>query len=229
MKIAINALFLATAVAAVTPMAEAQSQTLVVESPVKSSKLAQLGGEAMYLQHTGDGQAILYIETNGGQQLSILNVTDPAKVKDVGRIAIGAPAPFDFVQNEDESSVFIRYRDHSGLAMLNLRKYKHPLLVQTSNMPLADNVEELGTTGILVSTVATTAPYKDSEPPAHEILLTSISSHPVSPIKVEGVVQSLIREETGTLFLLSNKSLTVVRSPKDEEKYQIQQMQSQVN
>jgi hypothetical protein len=231
MKVTPSALLLA-AVVATTVSAHAtsakQSQTILVESPSDLPELAQRGGEAMYLQNTGDGQAILYIEINQGKKLSILDVTDPARVKGVAQTTIDAPAPFDFVKNVGDSAVLIRYRDQSGFALLNFHRYDHPILVQAPQLGMA-NVEELGHTGLLL----TGAMNKELDSPvpaqSYGILDTSKPSHVVARATIDGVVQRLSREETGSLFLLTDKGVTIVRRPRVEEDYKIQQMQLEGN
>ncbi len=69
----------ATGASAVTATI-AHSQTIVVEPPSQLPVLAGNAGEATYRYHTGDGSALLYIETQGGHELSALDVTDPAKI-----------------------------------------------------------------------------------------------------------------------------------------------------
>jgi hypothetical protein len=205
------------------------SHTILVEPPSELPEMAQIGGEAMYLQSTGDGQAILYIETNGGQKLSILNVTDPAKVKGVAQVAIGAQAPFDFVQTLGDSAVLIRYRDHSGFAVLGLRKYNHPILAPTSQRTVAGSVENLGETGLLLTSTANVGTQAATAFRTYDVLDTSNPSYPVALATVDGVVQRISRDETGTLFLLSSKGVTMVRRPRVEEEYAIQQIQLEGN
>jgi hypothetical protein len=232
MKAIISAILLATSFATTIDAHAArkiQSQTILIESPSKLPELAQIGGEAMYLQNTGDGQAILYVETNEGRKLSILNVTDPAKVRDVAQITIGAPAPFDFVQSVGESAALIRYRDHSGFAVLNFRKYTQPALVQSSQLQIAGTVERLGSTGLLMTAANDNAAESAHVLQSYAVLDTNNPSQPVVLAAVDGVVQRLSREETGTLFLLTDKGVTIVRRPRVEEDYRVHQMQLEGN
>jgi hypothetical protein len=232
MKASLTTILLAAVFAGITAAHAAQrpqSRTILVESPSELPDLAQIGGEAMYLQSTGDGQAILYIETNGGQKLSILNVTDPAKVKGVAQVAIGAQAPFDFVQNVGDSAVLIRYRDHSGFAVLGFRKYNHPTLAPASQRAFASSVENLGETGLLLTSTANIGTQAVTAFRTYDVLDTSHPSHPVTLATVDGVVQRISRDETGTSFLLSRKGVTMVRRPRVEEEYAIQKIQMKGN
>ena len=77
--------------------ASGASKASVVESASGLPELAQRPGEAMYLQHTGAGQAILYLEQDQGGKLAILDVTDPANIRAIGQASINAASPYTFV------------------------------------------------------------------------------------------------------------------------------------
>lgn len=232
MKVSVGAILLATmftGVSAAHAAQKLQSKTIVVEGPSQLPELAQIGGEAMYLHKTGDDQAILYIETNKGRTLAILNVTDPARVQDVAQVVINAPAPYDFVQNVGDSAALIHYRNDSGFAVVNFKKYQHPTLVRTSQLALAGNIEELGAKGLLFTSAASADTSFDPAPQTYGVVDTSNPSNPVASASIDGVVQRLSRPETGTLFLLSNQGVTIVRRPRVEEEYAIGQMQMEGN
>src|SRR5467141_856177 len=57
------------------------SRTIVVQSPADLPVLAQANSEAMYLHKIGDGRTVLYVESAEGTKLTVLDVTDPAKIK----------------------------------------------------------------------------------------------------------------------------------------------------
>lgn len=232
MKVSVSAILLAAALFTGAASAQAaqkpQSKTIVVENPSQLPELAQIGGEAMYLHNTADDQAILYIETNKGRTLAILNVTDPARVEDVAQVAINAPAPYEFVQNVGDSAALIHYHNDSGFAVVNFKKYQHPTLVQTSQFALAGNIEELGAKGLLFTSAAADTSF-DPAPQTYGVVDTSNPSDPVALASIDGVVQRLSRPETGTLFLLSNQGVTIVRRPRVEEEYAIGQMQMEGN
>src|SRR5258708_9317666 len=176
----------------------------------------------MYLHHTNDGQAFLYVETDKGQNLSILNVSDPAKIKAVAQVAIDAPEPFDFVEDAGDSAAVIRFRHTYGFGLISFKKYKHPVLAQDSQLAAAGSIEELGATGLLFSsTNAFPVPHSTTSRD-YNVVDTTHSSSPVLLATVSGVTQRLSRDETGTLFLLSNNGVTVVRRPRVEEEYAAQ-------
>lgn len=233
MKVSVSLIVLATALFVGAASAQAaqklQSKTIVVESPSQLPELAQIGGEAMYLHNAGDDQAILYVETNKGRTLAILNVTDPARVQDVAQVAINAPAPYDFVQNVGDSAALIHYRNDSGFAVVDFKKYQHPTLVQTSQLAEAGNIEELGAKGLLFTSATGADTSFDPAPQTYGVVDTSNPSNPIALASIDGVVQRLSRPETGTLFLLSNQGVTIVRRPRVEQEYAIGQMQMEGN
>ena len=232
MKVSVSAIVLAAALftgAASAQAAKLQSKTIVVERPSQLPELAQIDGEAIYLHNTGDDQAILYIETNKGRTLAILNVSDPARVHDVAQVAINAPAPYDFVQSVGDSAALIHYRNDSGFAVVDFKKYQHPTLVQTSQLAEAGNIEELGAKGLLFTSATGADTSFDPAPQTYGVVDTSNPSNPVALASIDGVVQRLSRPETGTLFLLSSQGVTIVRRPRMEEEYAIGQMQMESN
>jgi len=64
------------AILSVQANASVRSKAIVVEFPSDLPELAQGRSEAMYLHHTGNAQAILYLEKDQGRKLAILDVTD---------------------------------------------------------------------------------------------------------------------------------------------------------
>jgi hypothetical protein len=114
---AILAITGATAGAAVNP----RSKTVVVESPANLPALAQVNAEAMYLHDTNDGRTILYIEAQNGQQLTALDVTNPARIQRAAQTATPATSAFDFVRSVGDEGALIRYRNGSGVALITVK------------------------------------------------------------------------------------------------------------
>jgi hypothetical protein len=108
--------------------ASGASKAIVVDSASDLPELAQRPSEAMYLQHAGAGQAILYLEQDQGRKLAILDATDPANIRAVGQASINAPSPYTFVQDMDDSAILIQYRNRMGFAVINFKNYKQPAL-----------------------------------------------------------------------------------------------------
>jgi hypothetical protein len=194
------------------------SRTLVLESPSQLPELAQKDGEALYLHSTSDGRTILYIEGIGGKNLSILDVTDPAKIRPIGQVDISGTAPFDFVQDVNGSAILIHYRNESGFATLNVHKIARPVITPLPALELSHNTVVIDNTGLLVSATNT-----ESEPVVaprdYEVVDTTDPSHPVLVATVSSVKQTLSNQNTGTQFLLSHEGVTVVRRPHIEQEY----------
>lgn len=213
---------LATTLLAVAMSAQAavksHSGNIVVEQPTDLPESAQTATTAMYLHETNAGEAILYLEQNGGQQLAILNVTDPAAIKAVSRVALNSKAPFDFVQNIGDSAALIRYRDNSGVAVLSFRNYKHPVVTTTPGLIDAAFYEPLGQTGLLLQS-ADVARQPERGAANYNVVDFSAPTEPATLATIGGVRQRLSRDETGTLFLLNADGVTIVRRPRVEQEY----------
>jgi len=218
-KIVVAAIF----VVAVSVQAEVRSKAIVVESPSDLPELAQGRSEAMYLHHTGEAQAILYLERNQGRNLAFLDVTDPAKIKAVGQVSIDAPSAYDFVQDLADLAVLIRYRNHSGFAVISFKNYKQPVLKGEPEYLHPASVEPDGSSALLlVSANAATAPPRE---PDYEVLNISNPSSPTPLATISGVIQRLDRPQTGTVFLLNDQGLTVIRRLAAEREHQIEKWQ----
>jgi hypothetical protein len=212
-------------VVAVSVQAEVRSKAIVVESPSDLPELAQGRGEAMYLHHTGEAQAILYLERNQGRNLAFLDVTDPAKIKAVGQVSIDAPSAYDFVQDLADSAVLIRYRNHSGFAVISFKNYKQPVLKSEPEYLHPATVEPDGSSALLlVSDNGAAAPPRE---PEYEVLNISNPSSPTPLATVQGVIQRLDRPQTGTVFLLNDQGLTVIRRLAAEREYKIERAQKE--
>jgi len=219
-KILVAAIFLV----AVSVQAEVRSKEVVVESPSDLPELAQGGGEAMYLHHTGKAQAILYLERNQGRNLAFLDVTDPAKIKAVGQVSIDAPSAYDFVQDLADSAVLIRYRNHSGFAVISFKNYKQPVLKSEPEYLHPASAEPDGSSALLlVSANGAAAPRE----PEYEVLNISNPSSPTPLATITGVIQRLDRPQTGTVFLLNDQGLTVVRRLAAEREHKLEKWQKE--
>jgi hypothetical protein len=207
MKPVINTLLMAAALATTAVSAGAaaisHSKTIVVESPSQLPVLAENAGEAMYLYDPGDGRTLLYVEGQGGNELSALDVTDPARIKAVTKTQLATKTAFDFVQDVGGRGALIRYRDGFGIALLSFRKCKHPVIAEGPTLDQADSWEALGETGLLLtSNNAVRKPTSD--PRNYKVLDTSNPSQPTLLASIPVVKQCLSKADTGTLFLLNN-------------------------
>ena len=200
-----------------------RSQFLVVETPSQLPELAQRSGDALYLHDTSDGRIILYVEGIGGKDLAIFDVTNPAAIHSVARVAILSAGSFDFVQDVNDSTVLIRYRgDGGGFAFLNLRKFAKPQITSLPTSTLdasAYSTEMVGRSELLLASASGSMLGSTPEPRDYAVLDTTNPANPLLLATVHGVKQKLSNEETGTLFLLASNGLTVVRHPAREAEY----------
>jgi hypothetical protein len=222
-------LFAATFLVASSVQAGAvvRTKAIVVESPADLPELAQGRGEGMYLHRPGNGKAILYIEKKQGQALAVLDVTDPATIKAIGQVSLAAPAPYDFVQDLAESAVLIHYRNHSGFAVISFKDYRQPTLKNEPTYLHPSRVEADGSAGLLLISRygdGAAAPMRD---PEYEVLNVANPSNPTPLATVQGVIQRLDRPATGTVFLLNDQGLTVVRCLAAEQEHQTEQWQKE--
>ena len=197
------------------------SKTIMVQSSSTVPGLAQANSEAMYLQKTGDGRALLYVESAGGTELTTLDVTDPAKIRRVAETRLGAASVFDFVEPIGRHNVLIRYRDGSGEALVDIKHSNHPVLESASALAGAEAAEKLGETGLLSASTDVVAPMVQNDP-IYTVWDNTHAAHPNVLATIPGVMQRLSNEDTGTLFLLSKDGVTVVRRLRVEEDHKIE-------
>jgi hypothetical protein len=195
-----------------------RSKAIVVEFPADLPELAQARTDAMYLEDTGSGQAILYLEQDQGRQLAILDVTDPANIRVVGQAAIEAPAAYDFVHDLANSASLIRYRDGSGFAVISFKNYKKPVLKDEPEYLHPASAETYGMHGLLLESAG--QPSAPGQDPQYQVLGTSSSTDPVPLATIHSVRQRVDRPQTGTIFLLNDDGLTVVRCLASEREYE---------
>jgi hypothetical protein len=216
-------LIAAILIVAVNVQAEVRSKAIIVESPSDLPELAQGRGEAIYLYHTGASQTVLYLERDQGKKLAILDVTDPGKIRAVGQVSIDAPSSYDFVQNLGSSAVLIHYRNHSGFAVMSFKNYKQPVLKSEPEYLHPASVQPDGSGGLLlVSGSGASAPARE---PEYEVLSISNPSNPTPLATIPNVIQRLDRPSTGTVFLLNDQGLTVVRCLAQEQEHRIEKWQ----
>jgi len=203
---------------------KSHSKSIVVDSPVDLTELAQRPSEAMFLYSTGSGQSFLYLEQDQGKSLAILDVTNPAAIKEVGRSSVAAPSAYDFVQRLGDSAALIRFRDHSGFAIINFKKYRKPVLTPTPELAGSASVRDVGRGTLLL--IASNDTYAGNENGQCTVIDISNPLKPTSVVVIHGVKQQLERPETGTTFLLGNDGLTVIRRPSVEEEYESENTQT---
>jgi hypothetical protein len=198
------------------------SRDIIVERPSSLPEFAQQPGVALQLYSgNGDGRTYLYIEQHRGERLLVLDVTDPAHTKQVGAVALSVPGPFDFVRPLGSTAILLSFRNNQGVAVLNLKSPKVPVLRSVNGLQFPGRTEPLGETGFLM--VNERRVVGGMAPSDYQVVDASTPAEPVLLDTVKMVTNQVTREETGTTFLLGADGLTIIRRPRVEREYQIKQ------
>jgi hypothetical protein len=214
-----------------TGQAEAKNRAnrIIVERPADLPELAQRAGQAMLLHDTEDGRTLLYIEQNGGAQMAIFDVSDPAHVKQEGLAQIDAPGSFDFVSSMGDNAELVQFRNGQGEAVLNLRKVKAPTLNSIQGLDLHGSTQRLGDDGFIIAsqpTAQSTPLQSDSDDPTdYQVVDISNPLHPNTIADMKRVIEEITNDETGTTFVLTPDGLYLVRRPAVEEENFIHEWQ----
>jgi hypothetical protein len=213
-------LFLAailTLVAARSYISEAKTLHggLVIVPSKRIPAEAMKRGQAMELHLVTPDTLYLYIEQDNGRSVAVFDVSDPHKIKFKKLVEVDAPAPFDFVQSVGQYTLLIRYRGGMGVALIDLSKPQLPHLKDINAPATESYIIPVGADRLGDSTIASNAPAS-SIPQDYEI--TDPSGLQPAMI-VNGVVQQLIDEGNGTIYLLGANGLTIVRNVKSERKW----------
>lgn len=206
--------------------ASVRSNTIVVELPSDLPEEAQGPSEALYLYQTWSiGELeLLYLEKDEGRKLAILDVTDPGHIKALGQVSIVARSTYDFVRNLGNSMALIRYRADSGFAVISFNDYKHPVLTEEPDYQHPADVESDGANGLmLISTNSPSEPSSSRQLEVQvEVLAISDSPAPKPIARVQNVIQRVDMPQTGTIFLLNNQGVTVVRRLLAEQEHNLE-------
>jgi hypothetical protein len=200
-----------------------KSQGLIVVQPRDLPEVAQMPGNSLFLHSDGSGETYLYIEQQQGARLTIFDVTDPGKIKLVESITLTVPGTFDFVRPLDGHGELVRFRDNKGVAVLDLHKVKSPSLRMISTLSDSGSTESLGETGFLM--VNEPYNYVRATPRDYQVVDISLPSEPVLLATVKEVKHEVVKDDTGTTFLLGSEGLTVVRRTSVENDYKTHLMQ----
>lgn len=196
------------------------SKDVVVVTPGSLPELAQRHGIAFQLYtESGDGSCYLYIEQHMGERLLVLDVTDPAHIKQVNAIQLRVPGPFDFVRTLKSAAILVQFRNNLGMAVLDVRKPKAPALKRVSALFSPGHTESLGENAFsMVNQPRHDVPIV---PRDYQIIDASNPKDPALLFTVKQVNNKIARDETGTTFLLGAEGLTVIRRPRVEEKFRL--------
>jgi hypothetical protein len=224
MNSAIKNVVLATAVlvsAASTLTASAfqkPKSNFIVQQLSTKPEFTQNSSQDLLLRADQYGTAYLYVEQQQGALLTIFDVTDPQHIKLTAAVPTEARGAFDFVTPVGETAELVAFRDGSGNAVLDLHKAKSPRL---SKVDTAGNPDEpLGNSGYLTSSLTQAAPVS-TQP--RDVQLVETKGTPHALVTVASVTRQVNRAETGTVFLLGNGKVTVIRRIDAERSYAIDQ------
>jgi hypothetical protein len=204
-----------------------QSGTLRVETPASNPELAVKNAQSLYLHRTGDGRALLYVEEQNGR-LAVLDVTTPSNIRRLADAAFTPAAPFDFVESLGYNAALIRYRDGSGYALLNLAHALQPVVESSPAIARAAGLDRLGRTGLLEQVAATTGdPAQVAE--TYNVVDTAAHGAPHVLATVTNVTEQAANGDTGTVFLLNQSGVTVVRRLRVEQEHQAELLSERGN
>jgi hypothetical protein len=214
--------------------AEIRSATkeIVIEQPADLPEQAQRPGQDLLLHQDGHGSTYLYVEQQEGRRLAVFNVTDPAHMRYTASVATGAAREYDFIREAGNNVELVRYRDGSGMGLLNLRHAETPTLTAAPRLNEGD-LESLGSGIVLISAASPAhaiALPVDEQPGAQKniAIFDTISVSPRLLTTVSDVSKRVERSETGTIFLLGKDGITEVRHPAAETAYEnLQHMEEQ--
>jgi LVIVD repeat-containing protein len=206
---------------------KSRSGNQIVEEPADLPEMARTPGQSLFLYKGADGETYLYVEQQNCARLAVFDVTDPAKIKAAASVPINAPGVFDFVRYLNDRTELVRFRDSGRRAALDLREPKSPTLKTASSVSKPGHTESLGQTGL----VMINGHYRYVAGVAHDYNLVDVSNpdHPTPVATIKQVKHKVVNEETGTTYLLGSDGLTVIRRPRVEEDYKIEQIYEEWN
>lgn len=212
---------------AVQAHAEVRSKTndLIVVQPKDLPEQAQIPGNSFFLYSDSAGSTYLYVEQQQGAQLTAFDVTDPSKIKVVASTPITGPGAFDFVRPLGRHGELVRFRDNKSVAVLDLHRVKSPMLHTINGLSEGGATEELGESGFLM--VNEPYNYVRATPRDYQVVDISSPTEPTLLATVAQVRHKLVKNDTGTTFLLGSEGLTVIRRPRVEDEYKVHQIQMQ--
>ena len=129
------------------------------------------------------------------------------------------PPPFDFVQYLGHGAELIHYRNHSGFATISFKDFRQPTLRADPRYLRSARVQMDGPDALLLVSSAGQSPQVVD--PQYEVVSVSNPANPTPLARIQGVIQRVDRPETGTIFLLTDRGLNVVRCLGSEEDHEI--------
>jgi hypothetical protein len=195
-----------------------RSKQIVVLTPKDLPEQAQIGGDSLLLHSDNAGSTYLYLEQHQGARLTVLDVTDPGRIKFASTVSLETEGSFDFAGPLNDRIELIRYRNTGAVAVLDLGKAKRPTLRTVKSLADSVSTEPLGTTGFLA--VSQPHNYVRTVPSDFRVVDVSAPTDPHLLTTIKQVEHRVVNDNTGTTFLLNSEGLSVIRQPDVEEEYQ---------
>jgi hypothetical protein len=191
---------------------------LIIENLPTHSAIAQSPSEDLLLRADDDGSTYLYVEQQQGALLAVFNVTNPEHMKLVSTASTAARGSYDFVAPIKDGEL-ISFRDGSGSALLDLHTPKAPRL-SVSAKPAA-NALRLTFNSLISSDsqIQNQIQIAAFVQPRNVQFVASGRHHHVLA-SVGNVTRLTERTETGTVFLLADGKVSIVRSRSAELQYE---------
>jgi hypothetical protein len=200
--------------------ATSHAQDVIIETSAALPVESRQPANAFYLNtNSGDGKAYLYIEQQSGKNLVVLDVTDLAHIKVVRSMDLSFSEPFRFAEELNNSYVVLRSINQKEMALLNTHKAKSPVLEAVDAFQHADHVQSIGSSTFLLAS-AHGAPSVSSTLQEYQVVESTKRTGFSILYSTKGVIASISRDETGTIFLLGSEGLTVIRTPEKEAEYE---------
>ena len=204
-----------------------RSKDIIVLEPKDLPEQAQNDGNSFFLFSDNDGSTYLYVEQQQGARLITFDVTDPSKIKFLSSITLNSPTAFDFVRPLSGRAELIRFRNNQGVAILDLHSAKKPVVKLISGLTNSGATESLGEMSFMM--IDEPYNYVRAVPRDFQVIDVSSPDNPVLLTTVKQVKHKLLKDDTGTTFLLGGDGLTVIRKPRVEEEYEAQQRETSTN
>jgi hypothetical protein len=223
-KILLSAVVLAATAASTLPAAAFMKPRLIVQNLPAADGIAPAASQDLFLRTDRGGNTFLYVEQQQGALLSVFDVTDPDHMKLIAAVPTQVASAYNFVGPIGAASELIAFRDGSGTAVIDLRKPKAPRL--SAKIGAGDpSTEALGSVGYLSSTTPQGVETAEvAAPVARSVQLVEGGAHPRVVANLPRVTRQVERPETGTVFLLSDDQVTIIRRPEAESEYEVNQL-----
>lgn len=151
--------------------------------------------------------AWLYLEQKDGSLLLVLDVSEPSNIRLVATVFTGLTKPFDLVPVPNKKYAIARFRDGSGEELLDLSLPRAPRLTAASMQFDKPRATESSVTypGVELRVGDSVAGE------GQDVGIVQPGKAPLLIATVPHVTHRTFRPATGTLFLIGEQGLTVVR------------------